>query len=263
MSARQPAIFVTHGSPTLLLDDCPARDFLSGLGGTLGRPQAIVCVSAHWETDAPRVLAADRPETIHDFRGFPQELYEMTYPAPGDPGLAERTAALISEAGMPARTDTGWGFDHGCWMPLRLMYPDADLPVIQVSIQPDAGPAHHFRIGEALAPLREEGILVMGSGSATHNLAGFFGRERPALDAAPETYAQVFDDWLHETVEDGAIDQLLNYRALAPEAFRNHPTEDHFLPIFAAAGAGHGRAGRTLHRSFTFGMLSMAAFAWD
>lgn len=255
-----PALFVSHGAPTMALEDGATPAFLRGLGRSLPRPRAVLCVSAHWEAPAPVLGAAPRPETIHDFYGFPAPLYALRYPAPGASDLAADAARLLGEAGIEAALDRARGLDHGAWVPLLLMYPDADVPVTQLSVQTGLGPAHQHALGRALAPLREAGVLVLASGGATHNL-GDFGRYAP--DAAPVAYAKGFADWLARAVESGDEAALLDYRARAPEAARNHPTEEHLLPLFAALGAGGGVPGRVLHRDFRYGVLSLAAYAWD
>jgi 4,5-DOPA dioxygenase extradiol len=254
--ARLPALFVGHGSPSLTLEPVPARDFLAGLGRELGRPKAILAVSAHWETAIPEVGAAEKPETIHDFFGFPEALYRLDYPAPGSPALADRAAQLLG--GFGAAVDRGRGLDHGIWAPLRLMYPEADIPVVPLSIQPPRGAEHHLAMGRALAPLRDEGVLVMATGAATHNLRDF---GRYPLGAEPAPYARAFDGWLADVLERRDEAALVNWKALAPEARRNHPSDEHFLPLIVAQGAGG--AARRLHASFTYGFLSMAAYAFD
>lgn len=252
-----PSLFVSHGAPTLVLEDIPARRFLEGLGQRLPRPRAILCVSAHWETGIPTVSAAAAPETIHDFHGFPEELYRLRYPAPGAPALADRVRALLHAAGLDCLKEEGRGLDHGAWAPLMLIYPAADIPAAQLSVQPGRGPAYHREIGRALAPLREEGVLVLGTGGAVHNLRQFsIDRKRPAA------WAVAFDDWLADTVSLGDEAALLAYRKVRPEAALAQPTEEHFLPLFVAMGAGNGLPGRVLHRSFAHGSLSMAAYGW-
>ena len=250
-----PTIFVSHGSPTLILDDVPARAFLASLGGQLPRPKAIVAVSAHWDTDMPAVSLARKPETIHDFYGFPEALYRLRYAAPGAPELAERVAKLTGAAHDPHR-----GLDHGAWVPAMLGWPDADVPIFQLSVQPQESPTHHIALGRKLSTLREEGILVMGSGSATHNLRALV---RGGGECEPEPWAKDFDDWLAETLENGDEQALADYRARAPHAREAHPTDEHFLPLHVAYGAaGAGAHGRALHRSFTLGNLSMASYAF-
>lgn len=259
MGAR-PAVFVSHGSPMLMFEPVPARAFLAELGSTLGRPKAIVAVSAHWETPAARASVAERPATIHDFGGFPDELYQVQYPAPGAPDVAQRAIALLAEVGIAAGTDPARGLDHGAWVPLSLMYPEADVPVAQLSVQTALGPAHHVAVGRALAPLREEDVLVLASGSATHNLMTMdYGRHD-----SPPTWAREFDDWLATALERGDEASLVEYRRVAPHARQAHPRDEHLLPVFVAFGAGGaGAKGRRLHRSFTHGSLSMSAFAFE
>lgn len=252
MSAdRLPSVFVSHGAPTLPMEDIPARRFLEGLGKALGRPEAILCVSAHWETRAPAASLATQPETIYDFYGFPDALYQLRYPAPGAPGLAKRAAELLRGAEL----DEDRGLDHGAWVPLLLMYPEADIPVTQLSVLSMAGPAASLELGRALAPLRDEGVLILASGGAVHNLKEWRANQHRTPDWAGE-----FDDWLAAQVETGEIESLLDYRQQGPHGARAHPTEEHFLPLFVAMGAGG--AGRALHRSFAPGGLSMAAFAF-
>jgi 4,5-DOPA dioxygenase extradiol len=250
-----PALFVSHGSPTLILEDVPARAFLATLGQQVPRPKAIVAVSAHWNTDKPTVSLAARPETIHDFYGFPDALYRLHYDAPGAPALAARVAELTS-----AQRDPAYGLDHGAWVPAMLGWPEADIPIFQLSVQPHSSPAHHIALGRKLAPLREEGVLILGSGSTTHNLRRLV---RGGPGAKPEPWAVAFDDWLAETLEKGDEVALADYRTRAPNAREAHPTDEHFLPIHVAFGAaGEGAHGRALHRSFTLGNLSMASYAF-
>ncbi len=252
-----PAVFVSHGAPTLIGEDVPARDFLAGLGDGLPRPSAILVVSAHWETPAPRAATTARPGTIHDFYGFPEELYSLRYPVPGAAEPALRAIDLLSAAGFAAEADVGRGLDHGAWAPLLLAYPEADVPVTQVSIQPAAGAAHHVAIGRALAPLREENVLILASGGATHNLRELAWNSR----GEPPDWARAFDEWLAATLAAGDEAGLIDYRARAPHAVRAHPRDEHFLPLLVAFGAGGiGARGTRLHASFTHGSLSMAAF---
>ncbi|MGH8371601.1 MAG: DODA-type extradiol aromatic ring-opening family dioxygenase [Gammaproteobacteria bacterium] len=251
-TSRLPTLFVSHGSPMLALDTAnPAHGFLKGLGTSLPHPQAILVVSAHWETGAPRITGAEHLDTIHDFHGFPEPLYALRYPAPGNHTLAKQVAELLQP---PAGVDLVRGLDHGAWVPLRLMYPKADIPVLQLSLQTPLGPAHHLKLGEALRPLREQGVLIIGSGGATHNLREYF---HPAGGYQPY---EDFAAWLHETLERGERDALLDYRQRAPQGARNHPTEEHFLPLFVALGAGGPHAER-LHHSFDRS-LCMDAYAF-
>jgi 4,5-DOPA dioxygenase extradiol len=252
-----PSVFVSHGAPTLAIEKNDTVEFLRRLGAELGRPRAILCVSAHWATRAPTLSAAERPETIHDFGGFPAELYRVRYDAPGAPRLAARAAELLKAAGVESEVSKERGLDHGAWVPLSLMYPEADVPVTQLSVQPRAGADAHFRIGQALAPLRREGVLILATGGATHNLR-HLGRGHEA----PE-WAARFDEWLDEKIRRGSYEELLDYRRLAPHAELAHPTDEHLLPLFVAAGAGGAKSpGRGLHRGWTHGSLSMAAYAF-
>jgi len=251
-----PAIFISHGSPMLVFEEIPARDFMIGLGQALPRPRSILCVSAHWTTEQPTVSSAVRPETIHDFYGFPQELYRLEYPAPGAPELAARVRAVLGQEGFDCALDSSYGLDHGAWNPLMLVFPQADIPVTQLSIQPHLGPEHHFALGRALTPLRSEGVLILASGGAVHNLRQFhIDRERPA------EWALSFDAWLAERIAAGDTEALIDYRRTRPDGVKAHPTDEHLLPLFVAMGAGGGK-GRALHRSFAHGSLSMAAYGW-
>ena len=255
-----PSLFLSHGAPTLLLDAVPARDFLARLGGELPRPSAIIVASAHWETSVPTITAAPHPETIHDFSGFPEALYRQTYPAPGSPDLAERVADLLTPAGLACHIDGQRGLDHGAWVPLKLLYPEADIPVIQLSIQPHLGPGHHYQLGRALAPLRAENVLIIGSGSLTHNL-----RELDWSGAAGEPqWVSEFAQWFEQALREGRTCDLLAYRRLAPHAERAHPRDEHLLPLFVALGAGgDGARARQLHASATFGSLRMDAYEFS
>jgi 4,5-DOPA dioxygenase extradiol len=262
----QPSIFLSHGAPTLAIETGPAVDFLRGLGKTIeqayGRPQAILCASAHWETAAPAVSSAAKPETIHDFYGFPEPLYRLTYPAPGAPAAARRAAELLGAAGLPCALDPGQGLDHGAWMPLRFLWPEADIPVAQMALQQPLGPAHHVALGEALAPIRDEGVLVIGSGGAVHNLRAVMQSRAAGRSGAPD-WAVQFDNWLEQMVHAGNGEQLIRYRSAAPNGAMAHPRDEHLLPLHVAFGAGGKKPGRTLHRSFSLGSLSMAAYAFD
>lgn len=256
---QQDALFVSHGSPMLALQDGPAHQFLKGLERKLDGVTAILVASAHWETAGIEISAATHPETIHDFSGFPRPLYEMRYPAPGAPDLARRAQAALAEAGLSATLSPDWGLDHGAWAPLTLMRPAADIPVAQISIQPYKSPAHHLAVGAALRKLRDEGVLILGSGAITHNLREFRG-QGPDAPAAP--WAESFADWVAEKAEAGDLDALAEFEAEAPQAARNHPSTEHFLPLFVALGArSTGGAIERLHRSFTYGVLSMDAYA--
>ena len=250
-----PALFVSHGSPTLPFDDCPARDFLRGLGGQLPKPSAILAVSAHWDTDMPMLNAVARNDTIHDFYGFPKALYELSYRPPGSPALAERAAWLLKQADLPAQIDTARGLDHGAWVPLMLAYPGADIPVVQLSIQSVRGARHHIDVGRALRPLRDD-VLILASGGFVHNLSAIAWNGGPEPD-----WSRLFADWMDRALLERRDDDLAHYRSRAPDAATAHPTDDHLMPLFVAYGAGEKT--KRLHSSATFGSLRMDAYRFD
>ena len=260
MSAAQPAIFVSHGAPTLAIEPSPAREFLAGLGldvdRRFGRPRAVLVASAHWESAVPTVGTAAEFDTIHDFRGFPDELYRIRYPAHAAQDVARAVTEHLEDAGIPAATDRSRGLDHGAWVPLRLMYPAADVPVVSLSLQPTRGPRHAYRVGEALRPLRSDGVLVLGSGSITHNL-----RELSAGQSEEPLHVREFVEWIGARAAAADTEALLDYRRRAPHAERNHPTDEHLLPLFIVLGAASPQAPlRRIHASRTFGSLRMDAF---
>lgn len=247
---RLPTLFVSHGSPMVLVQPSPARAFLTGLGASLPRPSAILVVSAHWCTQRPTVSMAARPRTIHDFHGFPAQLYDLRYEPPGAPDVAARVAELTG-AEMAE-----YGLDHGAWVPLLLGWPDEDIPVLQLSVQPREDPLHHYELGQKLALLREAGVLILASGALTHNLRAYFSDDPSAVSRS-----QAFAAWMAEAVAKDRVDDLLNYRAKAPDAAFAHPTDEHLLPLFVALGAAGADTGRVLHRSLD-GSLAMDAYAW-
>ncbi len=256
----QPVLFLSHGSPMLALQDIPARDFIAGLGRELERPDAVVVVSAHWETEVPEVNAVALNDTIHDFFGFPRPLFELTYPAPGNPELADRIADLLGGAGLRARVDPSRGLDHGAWVPMLLMWPDHDIPVLQLSIQSRLGPGHHVQLGRALNALRKDNILVLASGSFTHNLRSL---QRSGAGQEPEWVTR-FADWMNDALISGRTCDLVSYRRLAPFAEENHPTDEHLLPLFVALGAaGEGARATRLHQSTDLGTLRMDSYRFD
>ena len=248
-----PSLFISHGSPMLALQPGASGPALAGLANALPRPKAIVVVSAHWESHELLVTSGARPETWHDFYGFPPALYAVQYPAPGEPDLASRVAELLQ-----ARLDPQRPFDHGAWVPLSLMYPDASIPVIQVSLPSRAGPGLQVKVGQALAGLREEGILLIGSGSITHNLGELDWHAGPDVI---EPWALAFRDWVVEQLKAGDEAALVDYRRQAPFAVRNHPSDEHLLPLFFAMGAGE-RFG-IVHQGFTLGALGMDIYRFD
>lgn len=265
---RLPSLFVSHGSPMMALEPSPARSFLAGLGADLPRPRAVLVVSAHhdaaFEGGRTTVTASPAPPTIHDFGGFPDELFAMRYPAPGDPALAERVVALMAGHGLTVAADPERGLDHGAWVPLSLIYPAADIPVVQLSIASYAAPEWHYALGQALAPLRDEGVLIVGSGSITHNLRAY-AAARPPIDAPAPAWVRDFTGWIADRLAAGAIDDVLAAVERAPHGRDNHPTPDHILPLFVAMGAGAEDGtlkAKRLHDSVTYAVLAMDAYAF-
>ena len=234
-----PTLFVSHGGPSIMLADTPARHYLETLPSLFPRPTAIVVVSAHFETDGVAVVTDPHPETIYDFRGFAPELYEMVYPAPGAPELAERIFGLLAAAGMSPGRIARRGYDHGTWTPLKLAFPQADIPVVQVSIDPTRDAAWHYALGQALAPLREEGILLVGSGHITHNLKAYFSvlRQGAAPDPALPGQVGAFTEWFAQKFAENDAQSILDWKHQAPFPAENHPTDEHLMPIFFAYGA--------------------------
>jgi len=260
-SVMLPTLFISHGSPMTALMDSPARHFLAGLGGLFERPKAILVASAHWVTAAPTVNAVPRNTTIHDFHGFPKALFELEYNAPGAPDLALRICDLLQAGGFSPRLDRARGLDHGAWVPLLLAYPAAEIPVLQLSLQPPQGAAAHVALGAALRPLRAEGVLIIGSGSFTHDLRRFRGGV--ALDVPETPDVTEFSDWMDARIMAADIASLIDYRRLAPHAADEHPTEEHILPLHVALGAASESFQATrLHRSVEFGFLRMDTYAF-
>jgi len=260
MSAdSQPPLFVSHGAPTLPLENVPAREFLATLGDRYGNVREVLCVSAHWNTSRPTVNAVEAPETIHDFYGFPAKLYGLQYNARGSPDLAGRVTDLLRGAGLSCDLDDRRGLDHGAWVPLMLMFPNADVPVVQLSIQQHLDPAQHVALGAALSSLRDEGVLVVGSGGAVHPLG--YAAASLGEGAATDDWAREFGSWLTDAVTRGDRASLLDYRKRAPYAERAHPYPDHFMPLLVAFGAaGDGARGTVLHHSWDWGDLMMDAY---
>jgi|OpeIllAssembly_1097287.scaffolds.fasta_scaffold28410_3 4,5-DOPA dioxygenase extradiol len=258
----QPALFVPHGAPTFALRPGAAGAALADVAGGIARPRAIVAVSAHWETDQPTVSLATRLETIHDFSGFPRELYEIRYPATGCPEAAREVAQAIVAAGLQVDFDKHRGLDHGAWVPLRMMFPEADIPVVPLSIQPHRGPQHALRVGRALAPLRERGILVIASGNLTHNLRDYFVAAQSG--GHTPSYVRDFADWVWNRLEARDVDALLDYRHAMPSAARAHPTEEHLLPLYIALGAGGDECtAARIHAGIDDYVLAMDAFRFN
>lgn len=230
---KAPSIFISHGSPMLILEDDATAKFLKELPKKFNKPSAVIVFSAHWETASPQITAAEKPETIHDFYGFPDELYEINYPANGNLKLSKIIKENLSSQGIDAKIDHERGFDHGVWSPVMLMFPKADIPIVQISVQPQKDARWHFELGRVLAYLREENIMIIGSGNLTHNLMEAFRKKH---HGTPEWVTE-FSEWVATKISENNIEELLNWDKLAPYAKQNHPTTEHFLPLFAALGA--------------------------
>jgi 4,5-DOPA dioxygenase extradiol len=269
-AAPLPTLFISHGSPMTALEPREAGAFMQRLGPAIerefGRPKAIIAVSAHSLTREPVLLAAPKHEAVYDFGGFDPKLHTLRYDAPGAPELAQRVAALLAGQGITSHVAAEGGLDHGIWTPLRYMFPQADVPVLPLAWPPNWAPERLFALGAALAPLAAEGVLVVGSGSITHNLRRVFAGGLRDVDrpATPESTA--FREWFRERAERAQTadwTQLLDYRRQAPHAELMHPTDEHLLPWYVAAGAG-GREtpARRIHASLTFGDLGMDAYAF-
>ena len=253
---RLPSLFVSHGAPTFAIEPGLAGPKLTALGRALPRPRAVLVVSPHWMTPSPRVGLVARPQTIHDFGGFDPSLYEITYPVDGHPALAQRALELLRDAGWAAQPDERRGLDHGAWVPLRHLYPAADVPAFQVSLPARLDGDSAWAFGAVLAPLAEEGVLIVGSGSLTHNLAEF--RSGATRD---EPYVAEFASWVRDAVVRGDVARLRQTLAQAPHARRAHPTTEHFWPLLVAAGAAASSLPATvIEGGITHGVLSMDAF---
>lgn len=263
----QPTIFVSHGGPTIVIEDTPARDHLRELAQTLPvRPKAIIIASAHFETEGAAVVSDPAPGMIYDFGGFPQELYEMVYQAPGDPALAERVKTMLEENGIETRLVDQRGYDHGTWTTMKLAFPEADIPIVQVSIDPSRDAEYHYKLGAALAPLREEGVLLVGSGHITHNLRAVFNAMRGTATVDPEMAGKVsaFTEWFARTLESDDKEAVLHWDSRAPFVKDNHPSDEHLMPIFFAYGAAGPDAHATrIHDSRQFGFFAFDCYRFD
>jgi 4,5-DOPA dioxygenase extradiol len=263
-----PSIFLSHGSPMIALEPGAAGAFMQRLGPAIetafGRPRAIVALSAHSLARQPVLLAAERHAAVYDFGGFDPRLTTLRYDSPGAPALAAEVQALLGDAGIAVHLSRDGGLDHGLWTPLRYVYPAADIPLLPLAWVPSDGPAALFALGQALAPLTRQGVLVLGSGSITHNLRRVFAHGlRAAVDQPEIAESAAFRHWLQSRAAASDWDALFDYRARAPHAVDMHPTDEHLLPWYIAAGAG-GRetAPVRLHASLTYGSLGMDAYAF-
>ncbi|QCD95053.1 4,5-DOPA dioxygenase extradiol-like [Vigna unguiculata] len=253
--------YVSHGSPALAVDDSiPAWKFFTSWKERFPTPpSAILVVSGHWDTHAPTVNVVDRNDTIYDFYGFPKSMYKLKYPAPGAPQLAKRVKELLIGSGFEhVNEDKKRGLDHGAWVPLLLMYPEADIPVCQLSLSSNKGGTYHYNMGKALAPLKDEGVLIIGSGSATHNLRAIGPRNSP-----PAPWAQAFMTWLKTSLLEGRYEEVNEYEEKAPYAKMAHPYPDHFFPLHVAMGAaGENAKAKIVHDSWDAGSFSYASFSF-
>jgi len=241
------------------LESGAAGEAWKALGRRLGKPKAIVIASAHWETNLPMLTGNPKPETIHDFSGFPEPLYRIRYAAPGAPGVAQQAQGLLKAAGFTAAIDGCRGLDHGAWSPLLYMYPDADVPVVELAVQPALGTRHHIAVGRALKKLSEENVLIIGSGHMTHNL-----RDWARGAGQPAAYAANFQRWVHDRIETHDYDSLAEYRSLSPDGVRAHPTDEHFLPLFVALGAAPGKTrAERIYDDIEAGVLAMDAYVFN
>ena len=259
-SPVQPVLFVSHGAPTLALDGGAWEADLRAWAGTLRGGQAILVFSAHWESPGPiRVMAHAHPDTLHDFSGFPEPLFHMRYPSPGAPALAGRVVAMLRAGGLEAALDPDRPLDHGAWVPLRAAFPEAAIPVIQVSLPVPRTPREVFELGRVLSPLRREGVLFMGSGGIVHNLR--------LLDwsghSAPDDWALGFEHWIEARLAPLDSPALFEAARLAPGYAKAVPTSEHFDPLYFALGAADGAPVRTVHEGWQMGSLSLRVWAWD
>lgn len=261
MKERLPTLFIPHGAPTFALQPGAAGAAMAELAHTLPAPRAIVIISAHWDSEIPVVGFAERPETIHDFWGFPEALYKLHYPATGCREASEEVFAAIAAAGLPVARDPKRGLDHGAWIPLRHMFPEADIPVIPLSQQSRGGPEQAYQLGQALAPLVERGFLIIGSGSMTHNLrdwqlAAANGGQTPA-------YVRTFADGIAERLQANDLSALLDYRQQIPGAAQAHPSEEHLLPLYVAfAAAGKQAQAHRFHAGINNHVIAMDAYSF-
>jgi 4,5-DOPA dioxygenase extradiol len=263
-----PVLFLSHGSPMFALEAGETGLVLQRLGAALrarGDLRGVLVMSPHWMAHHPDVMTQPRPPTWHDFGGFPEPLYRLQYPAPGSPALAQTVLASLRAAGLPGDADPTRPFDHGAWVPLLHLLPEADVPVVQLALPAADGPRELYALGRALAGLREQGILIIATGSMTHNLREFFGG-RPSLEAPPAPYVQEFARWVEAALQANDRERLFDYRRQAPHALRAHPTDEHFLPLYFALGAaGWGEPGAPapdyLSREVMYSYLAMDAIA--
>jgi 4,5-DOPA dioxygenase extradiol len=251
-----PSFFIAHGAPTLVCETNEYTDFLKKLAANTPTPRAIVLFSAHWESPVQEISGAETHSMIYDFYGFPQELYEVQYPAPGNPAIAQHIQQLLAEHGIKSTIDNTRGLDHGVWGVLKLLYPDATIPVIAMSVNPALSPKEQYEIGRALTALREQDVLIIGSGGTVHNL-----RRLQWHSTEVERWAVEFDQWLQEHIEKWDTEALFQYETLAPYALEAVPRNEHFIPLLIAMGAGdQTRQAHLLKRMYQNGNLSLSVW---
>ncbi|MEM7561791.1 MAG: class III extradiol ring-cleavage dioxygenase [Pseudomonadota bacterium] len=255
---RFPRLFLAHGAPDLVTADIPARKFLTDAGQRIQKPAGIVVISAHWCSGELQITGSSNHETIHDFNGFPNHLYQLFYKAHGAEWLNNKLVDTLDAAGYTASPGSRKGLDHGAWVPLSLMFPEADVPIVQLSLLKTASPKFHFEVGQSLEKLRSEGILVIGSGGLVHNLGSLKSEGLP-----PDHWANSFDSWLYEKIFDRDLESLFNYEKTSEFGSYAHPTSEHLMPLFVSMGAGNSdwRPHR-IHHSFSYGNLSMASYSF-
>jgi 4,5-DOPA dioxygenase extradiol len=246
--AAQPVLYLSHGAPPLADDEVWTGE-LAAWGADLPRPTAILVVSAHWEAAPLAIGATTTVPLTYDFWGFPEHYYKVTYPAPGAPELAEKVRKLVRGPGTPVHDDPDRGLDHGAYVPLVEMYPEADVPVLQISM-PTLDPRELMRVGEKLAPLRDEGVLIIGSGFFTHNLNAM----RVGVHGAPPSWSSEFDDWGNRALADGDLDALIDFEHRAPAGRLAHPRTEHFAPLFVSLGAAGMGARHSVIDGYWYGL---------
>lgn len=255
-----PSYFICHGAPTLAVEKNDYTLFLKSLGQKIGKPKAIVIFTAHWESEVLSITSNDNVyETIYDFSGFPRDLFTIKYPAKGSSAIAGQLQKQFEKHGIPTRFDMRRGLDHGSWVVLRWLFPKADIPVVQLSVNPYLTMEEQYKIGQAISALREEDILVLGSGGTVHNLRSIIWGKKNTVD-----WAEAFDDWIIEKVIDWDVESLFDYRNQAPQAKMAVPRSEHFVPFFVAMGSGDNRKkAELLHRGYDFGTLSYLCYEFS
>ena len=261
MMRQKSVLFVPHGSPMFALEPGAVGPALASAVQSLATPRAVIAISPHWETEVPTVGVARHMETIYDFGGFDPRLYEIKYPATGCPEAAQRVLEVLKSANFVTDVDMDRGLDHGAWVPLRCMFPDADVPIVPLSIQHHGGPLHAYRIGQALSPLLNEGFLVVASGNVTHNLRDWQLSLR--LNDPPPDYVYQFADWIYDRMVTNDVERLLDYRRTQETGRRAHPRDEHLLTLFTAVGAaGKDARSEAFYRGISDNVIAMDGYAF-